>query len=701
MPPPARRRAGPPGCLGLRIAVFEYEGGRVPHAVDVRQAHSRVVWRQQRGGDDGAMRDVPPQLEGVYEFGPFRLDPISRTLSHAGTRVWLAPRLFDTLLHLVESRGRLVSRDELMQAVWPARTVDQTSLGMAVSSLRTALKQHGAADNLIITAPGRGYRFGARVTFTPHILPDPDPMPAALPAAAARPPPPAVAGWRGRRVALPLAALALGLAAFGLVRWQAAALRAPIAPRVPAASMPPAFTPPPHSIAVLPFTNMSGTPNDDYFAEGLSEELINALGRSGALRVAAGVSSFSFRNRPATVTEIARQLNVGLLLEGSVRRTGTRVRVIAQLIDAITGFQVWSQSYDRAPGDMLALQGDIAAACIASLKLILLPNEVARLTLGGTTDPRAFDAYLSGLPHATDSDDDGERQAIAAFSRAIALDPHYALAYAERARALAYLGANGVFTDVAASHALMAASQRDADQAVALAPELGEAHAALGFVLKCRLSDLARAGAEYRRATELAPGDATILLRYALFELVLGHFNQAVEAAEHAASLDPLAPKTYRTLARILAYARRFDDAHAALRHARGLLPADPGADRTDLAFVQMMQGDVEGARQSCGAEHDPHFLTCVAWVDHALGRQADAEAAFAGLRAAIGDNGAYLYANMMADWGRTAEALTWLQTAYRLRDPGLIDMRIDPLIGRLRDTPQFKQIEASLGFPP
>jgi len=656
-------------------------------------------------------------LEGLYEFGAFRLDPIGRTLSHDGVHVALAPRLFDTLLHLVESHGRLVSREELMQAVWPARTVDHTSLGMAVSSLRTALKQHGAADNLIITAPGRGYRFGARVTFVPLPLPEPGDvaMAAAVPVPAAPGQPArAIRRWPGGRATWTLAALALALAGFGLLRWHAVAPRAAIAPRAPAtppaftppaftpsAFTPPAFTPPPRSIAVLPFTNMSGTPDDDYFAEGLSEELINALGRSGALRVAARVSSFSFKNRPATVTEIARHLNVGLLLEGSVRRTGTRVRVIAQLIDGTTGFQVWSQGYDRAPGDMLALQGELAASCIASLKLILLPNDVARLTLGGTTDPRAFDAYLSGLPHASDSDDAQERQAIAAFSRAIALDPKYAQAYAARARAQAYLGANGVFADVAAGHAMLQAAERDANQALALAPDLGEAHAALGFVLKCRLSDLARAGAEYARATELAPGDATILLRGAFFELALGHIPPAVAAAEHAASLDPLTPKTYRMLARILAYARRFDDAHAALRRARGLLPADPRADRTDLAFVQMMQGDVQGALQTCGTDLDPHFLMCVAWVDHALGRQEDAEAALARLRAAIGDNGAYLYANILAQWGRQDAALTWLQTAYRLRDPGLINMRIDPMIGRLRGTPRFKQIEAALGFPP
>jgi serine/threonine-protein kinase len=634
-------------------------------------------------------------LEGIYEFGPFQLDPLSRTLTRDGVRVPLAPRLFDTLFHLVVNNGRLVPREELMRAVWPARTVEETSLGMAVSSLRTAMKQQGAADNLIITAPGRGYRFGARVTFRPASAPAADIAPAASPPAAQSPAAPAAA--RRRHVT---ALLGMGLAA---LLASGIALRDRLAWHEPpphAAPTPAAFAPPPHSIAVLPFTNMSGDPKEDYFGDGLSEELINALGRTGALRVAARVSSFSFKGRPATVKEIARQLNVGLVLEGSVRRTGTRVRVIAQLIDAITGFQVWSHRYDHEEGDMLALQGQIAEDAIASLKLILLPDEVARLTLGGTSNPRAFDAYLSGLPRSPDADDASEQRSIAAFSKAIDLDPNYALAYAERSRALSYLATSGVFTDVAESKSMLAAAERDANKAIALAPELGEAHAALGFVLKCSLEDLARAGAEYARATELAPGNSAILLRYALFQVTLGHMSSAVDVAEHAASLDLLTPKTYHLLARILAYAGRTDDALAALRRARSLQPADPRADQIDLGFVQMMQGDARAARQTCLGWSDPHLFVCLAWAEHVLGHQAEAEQALSRLRADIGDNGAYVYANILASWGRKSEALQWLQKAYRLRDPGLIGILVDPMVRSLRDTPEYRDIVAKLGLP-
>jgi serine/threonine-protein kinase len=325
---------------------------------------------------------------------------------------------------------------------------------------------------------------------------------------------------------------------------------------------------------------------------------------------------------------------------------------------------------------------------------------VARLTLGATANPRAFDAYLSGLPYATDSDDAAERRAIAAFSQAIGLDPNYALAYAERARALSYLASSGTFTDVSQARAMMDAALADANRALALAPDLAEAHAAMGFVLKCRLADLGRAASEYRRALELAPGDATILIRYALFELVLGHTASAVDAAERAASLDPLAPNIYRFLSHTLAYAGRYQDALAAVRRAHYLPPANEAADRGAQAFVEMWAHDANAASQTCAPDSNPYDYLCLAWANHVLGKTSAAEAELAKLRTAIGDNGAYLYAHLYAEWGQPTQALAWLQTAYKLRDPGLIDIRIDPGLASLRATPQYKEIVQELGFP-
>jgi serine/threonine-protein kinase len=630
--------------------------------------------------------DAPARLAGIYCFEKFRLEPISRTLTRDGQRVPIAPRLFDTLLYLVENHARLVPREELMLAVWPARTVEDTSLGMAISSLRTALKQAGATESLIITAPGRGYHFGARVFFEP--LPPPE---AIREPVAPRPMP------RSSRRKWPIvaAAMAVALTAGSLAVWRVSSSSDTLGRE----SAPP-FRPPPHSIAVLPFTNMGGDPKEEYFADGLSEELINALGRGGVLRVAARMSSFSFKGRQVSIAQIARQLNVGLVLEGSIRRDGARIRIIAELIDAATGYQIWAHSFDREQSDILPLQRQLAEAVFSSLKIVLLPNEAARLTLGATANPRALDAYLSGLPYATDVDDAGERRAIAAFNAAIALDPNYALAYAERARALSYLAVNGMFNDVTQSKSMMDAALADANHALALAPDLAEAHAALGFVLKCRLSDLSRAAAEYARALELAPGDASIMLRSGLFELALGHVSAAVDAAEHATALDPLSPRMYRWLAKVLTYAGRYDDALTALRRARSLPPADPDKDRNDRAFVEIVKGDAQAAARTCVGNLDAYDYLCLAWAYYALGKQPAADAELAKLRNALGNNGAYAYAHLYAQWGRQDEALQWLRTAYQLRDPGLIDMRIDPALAPLRRTDTYRSIEQGLGFP-
>jgi serine/threonine-protein kinase len=623
------------------------------------------------------MMDGPIRPEGVYLFAQFRLDPVTRTLTRDGAKVPLAARLFDTLLFLVESQGRLVSRYALMQAVWPARTVEDANVAMAISSLRTALKQHGAPDNLIVTAPGRGYRFGAHVVFEPaHRAAPPE-----TPPKPARP-------RHTSAVLLGLAALACAIALSRLVPHQPG----PVERAAPA---------PPHSIAVLPFTNLGGDPHEAYFADGLSEEVINALGRTPGLQVAARMSSFSFAGKQATVADIAQQLHVALVLEGSVRREGPRIRVIAQLIDAATGFQLWSHSYDTQQGDILALQGQLAEAVIASLRIVLLPDEVARLTAGGTANPQAFDAYLSGLPKVGGPDDESERQAIAAMTHAIALDPNYAAAYAQRSRGLVNLASNGVFADVAEGHAMMDSARADAQKAIALAPDLAESHAALGFVLISEISELGRAAAEYARALELAPGDTRILTRNAGFQLALGHTQAAVGLAEHAVALDPLTPQTYRKLARILAYARRYDDALTALRRARSLPPANPMADRIELAFVERSKGDAAAAYATCSGARDPYDLFCLAWADHVLGHQPDAEAALAKLHDTLGNNAAYLYAAIYAQWGRTKEALDWLQTAYRQHDVGLIDMKIDPRLDSLRATQTYKDIETAMGFPP
>jgi serine/threonine-protein kinase len=293
------------------------------------------------------------------------------------------------------------------------------------------------------------------------------------------------------------------------------------------------------------------------------------------------------------------------------------------------------------------------------------------------------------------------RNAIPYFDTAVTLDPNYALAFAERANAEAQLGASGPTADVAESRRLIGAAEADAKHAIALAPDLGEAHAALAFVWRNNLFSLARSGAEYDRALALAPGNAHILLSYAFFQLALGHVPRAAEAARRAAALDPLTPQSYRYLALVLSFAGQYQEALDALHHARLLLPADPVADRIALGNVEMYVGHPQAARQACEGRSDWVASYCLAWAYYVTGRPADARAELDTMRQSLGDNGAVEYAAIYAVWGDRPRAVQWLKTAYQLRDPGVEDIRFLPWLQLLKDTPEYQDIERRMDFPP
>jgi TolB-like protein len=241
-----------------------------------------------------------------------------------------------------------------------------------------------------------------------------------------------------------------------------------------------AFNPPPHSIAVLPFTNLSGDPKEDYFSDGVSEELINALAHIDALQVTGRSSSFSFRGQNVDVGPIARKLNVSAILEGSIRRQGNTVRITAQLINAVNGYHLWSEDYDRDLKNILLLQTDIATSVAQQLRVRLLGDEIAKMEADGTRDPRAYDEYLRGAHLMDTAEGTAFRVATSAFEQAIALDPGYARAHAARAIALID---DAVFDpDVAARDRTRKDALRSAEQAVRLAPESANAHVALWLV---------------------------------------------------------------------------------------------------------------------------------------------------------------------------------------------------------------------------
>ena len=488
---------------------------------------------------------------------------------------------------------------------------------------------------------------------------------------------------------------------------QPVASAAPVvpAPATTATATATAFAPPPHSIAVLPFINLSGDPAQEYFSDGLTEELLNSLAEIDGLQVAARTSSFSFREHPDVVS-VAHRLNVATVLEGSVRRSTNTIRVTAQLVNAVTGFHIWSKTYDRDLGDVLKLQTEIATAVASALEVTLLRDVSAKIELGGTRNPAAFDAYLRGAKAYSTLHDANDQQsaavvypvAAAAYTEAIRLDPNYALAFVGRSMTLSqYAG------DWLTGQALLANYDKaltDARRAIALAPELGEAHLALARIFEDGLLDFAHARDEYSRTLSLAPGNAQVLQDYGAFAATIGRTEAGLAAIRHAARLDPLSTDSLYRLGEAQWISRRYNEAAAAFEE---VITLDPDASRAyawrGLAYYGL--GDFQSARSSCEARGQkvwPRF--CLELVYDKLGRHADAEATFTKVRAEVGDAAAYQYAEMYTQWGNTPRALEWLQTAVRVHDKGVRWLKRDPLMDPLRKEPGFQAIERELKFP-
>jgi TolB-like protein len=461
----------------------------------------------------------------------------------------------------------------------------------------------------------------------------------------------------------------------------------------------PAFAPPAHSIAVLPFVNMSGDAKQDYFSDGLSEELLNSLAVVRDLQVAARTSSFTFKGTNADVGVIARKLNVGAVLEGSVRKDGNHVRITVQLINALTGYHLWSQTYDRDLKSVLALQTEIATAVTKALQATLLADAATTIEVGGTQNPAAFDAYLRGKSlERGNLDKETTLARIAVYSEAIRLDPKFAKAYVGVANA-DNMYANNFSSDTEVRNYFTKAREA-AEKAVALAPELGAAHAAVASVLERGDLEFARALAEYDRALALSPNDADVLLRSGVYFATMGRTDAGLSAVRKAIELDQLNPVGYARLSVALSYARRYREAIEAAERALQLNPNDD-AIRNYVGYNHLVLGELDAAQPLC-ATAKPIWVgrLCLAVLYDKLHRHPEAEAQLAAMKAELGDGAAYQYAEIYAQWGDFPKALDWLETAYRLPDPGIGGLRVDSLVDPLRSEPRFREIERKLQFP-
>jgi TolB-like protein len=448
------------------------------------------------------------------------------------------------------------------------------------------------------------------------------------------------------------------------------------------------------SIAVLPLLNESGDPRDEYFSDGLSEELIAALAQIRELKVIGRSSSFRFKERKEESKTIGEKLGVATLLEGTVRKQGDRVRIVAELVNAADGIELWTRTFDRELKDIFAVQTEIAAAVAESLKVTLLGSD-EQSTSSATKSTEAHNAYLQGHFHFQRRNLEDFRKAVSYFDEAIRLDPDYALAYAERSEAWSLIG------DLAGQRATAwPKAKSDAEKAVAIAPALAEAHAALGWVRFFVDWKFAEGLSELKRAKELSPANPTANDLLARVIVYLGQVDEAERHARHAVELDPLSVTAQGNLGRVLFVAGKLDEADAVARKAAELQPAAAGNHRYQV-LVAVERGDGETALREAQLEPDEGYRRFeLALAQYVRGDRAAADAALADLIANGRDRLAYQIAEVYAVRGEKDKAFEWLQISFDNHDPGTLTLLIDPLLRGLRDDPRYKNLLAKLGLP-
>jgi serine/threonine-protein kinase len=451
---------------------------------------------------------------------------------------------------------------------------------------------------------------------------------------------------------------------------------------------------PQKSIAVLPLLNESGNPGDEYFSDGLSEELIAALGQIKDLKIIGRSSSFRFKDRKEEPKTIGEKLGVSTLLEGTVRKQGDKVRIVAELVNAADGTELWSRIFDRELKDIFAVQAEIAAAVAESLKATLLGSD-EQSTNSATKSTEAHNAYLQGHFHFQRRNLEDFRKAVDYFDEAIRLDPDYALAYAERSEAWSLIG------DLTGQRATAwPKAKSDAEKAVAIAPYLAEAHAALGWVRFFVDWKFAEGLSELKRAKELSPANPTANDLLARVIVYLGQVDEAERHARHAVELDPLSVTAQGNLGRVLFVAGKLDEADAVVRKAAELQPAAAGNHRYQV-LVAVERGDGETALREAQLEPNEGYRRFeLALAQYVRGDRAAADAALADLIANGRDRLAYQIAEIYAVRGEKDKAFEWLQISFDNHDTGTLTLLIDPLLRGLRDDPRYKNLLAKLGLP-
>ena len=622
-------------------------------------------------------------MSTLYHFGQFVLDPGRRALSRADSPVSLTSKAFDVLFFLVRNPNRLVTKEELQQAVWGDTFVEEGNLTQYISHLRKALGDNAEDARLIVTIARKGYHLTADVTVAEAAE---TAKQAAVQVSAIESPgdeaaPKAPKRWRK---AVVMGAAAVLLAIFGFASWWHFRATAPSSQKI--------------RLAVLPFANLTGDPNKEYLADGLTEEMISQLGRlnSEQLGVIARTSVMGYKHKDVRLDQIGRDLSVQYVLENSLRESGDHLRLTAQLIQVKDQTHLWSQDYDYAAKDTLSVENEMAKAVAREIRVRLTSHQQGDLARSRAVNPEAFDTYLQGYFHwqlNTDKDTD-----IAAkyFERATQIDPSYALAWAWLSRARNWQANEGLIP-MGEGRRL---SREAVERALALNPNLAAAHAQMGRIKQQVDYDWAGADAAFQRAIALEPANAENVGFAAWSAAVLGRFDEALPLFRRAVELDPLNAYSWDRLADAELFMGQLDQAAADSKKALELNP-DAGSGADLLSLIDLLQGRAQDALPEVDRVHyAPERAWLYALTYYALGRKKESDAALSELITKYYASNAFEIATIYAFRNQTDEAFEWLERAYAQRDPSMMYAKVQPLLNSLHNDPRYVAFLKKLNLP-
>jgi TolB-like protein/DNA-binding winged helix-turn-helix (wHTH) protein len=639
----------------------------------------------------------------IYRFGPYEVHPRTREIYKSGTRLKLRPQPFHILQLLAENAGQVVSREELRDLLWSHETfVDfEQGLNSAIKELRSVLNDSATNPRYIETLPKLGYRLVATVEIVNELAAAIDvekPAPPSL-GHAVRPGDaafverrkPVRGNWTWLYGSAVLVVLALGLV--GYQQWK----RSRVPPQLPVGRL---------MLAVLPFENMTGDPGQDYFSDGLTEEMIAQLGRIDPqhLGVIARTSVMRYKQNREQMERIGSELGVQYLLEGSVRRDAGKVRVSAQLIRIKDQTHVWSREYDRELSNLLALQSEISHEIAGEIRNTLggtKHGEFARESALSPKSYEAYDLYLKGLFFWNKRTSEGFERAVDYYQQAVTKDPGYARAQAGLANSYALIGGYAGFQPKELAQKARLAAQK----AVELDDMLAEAHVARAVVAQNFDWDWKTAETEYRRAIELDSNYATAHHWYAEYLALMGRFDEASAEIEKARQLDPLSLIIATDHGVILYYARQYDRAIEQFRAVLEMDPHYPHAGRIGEAYVEKgMYAEAIAELEKWGTveKQSPWYWVEMTYYNGRAGRMEEARRSFESLEKLNHAKQLDPVVIAIAHIGlkQDARALDWLEKAFAEHSDSLIATKVDPIYDHLRGNPRFQELLTRIGFP-